>query len=342
MQPNTIFRKLSLVVSVGFFTTAAQADALTGTEILNQFNLVTLGNAVSYSHVDGRSFIGGELQGGTFVSHPADTPASTYAGLTVMGNTSGAMVNNFGAVITGNLSQSTINSGAAVVFGNANNTNFNGPAYVAGSSSANNFNGGQNPALATSPAATAATSTDMGAVLHGLSNQLSHLQSTGGSVSISAGKVTFDAVADSNGLAVFDLSAIDSAVFAASEFQFNLNGASTVIFNTDLASANISVNFLGGSAQVIGAKTIWNFYNATDLNIHNQWGGSILAPTASFSNGNNIEGGVFVQTLTQYGEIHSQPFVGQIPSVPEPESFALLLAGLGLLASHIRTQRKNA
>jgi hypothetical protein len=52
---------------------------------------------------------------------------------------------------------------------------------------------------------------------------------------------------------------------------------------------------------------------------------------AAFSNGNNIEGGVFVDSLVQRGEIHLQPFDGQIPPVPEPETYAMLLAGLGFL-----------
>jgi choice-of-anchor A domain-containing protein len=190
--------------------------------------------------------------------------------------------------------------------------------------------------LATGTAAMVSTSTNFGSVLTGLSSQLSHLASTGSTVTIDYGTATFNAVADANGVAVFDLTAVDTAVFGASQFQFNLNGATTLILNSDETSANISANFLGGSAQAIGAETLWNFYDATSLTINNQWGGSILAPSAAFSNHQNIEGGVFVNTLTQGGEIHLQPFSGQIPPgqippVPEPETYALLLVGLGFL-----------
>ena len=331
MRHQAIFSHLPLVIALGFVATPALADALTAGQVLNQFNLVVIDNATSSSDVEGRAFVGGNLTGGIYDGHSSATPASAYAGLTVEGSASNVMVNGNGAVIGGNLTHSTINSGSSVVFGNAFDNSFNGSADVVGYAIGNNFNGGQNPALATGAAATASTSTNFGSVLTGLSSQLSHLASTGSTVTIDNGKATFNAVANSSGVAVFDLTGIDAALFHANEFQFNLNGATTVILNSDETSANISANFLGGGAQAIGAETLWNFYDATNLTINNQWGGSILAPLAAFTNNQDIEGGVFVDTLTQRGEIHLQPFTGQIPPVPEPETYAMLLAGLGFL-----------
>jgi len=116
-------------------------------------------------------------------------------------------------------------------------------------------------------------------------------------------------------VAVFNLTAIDTTVFSQSQFQFNLNGATTIILNSDETTVNISANFLNGSAQGIGAKTIWNFYKATNVTINNQFGGSILAPLAAFTNNNNIEGSVFVKTITQRGEIHLQTFTGSVPNL---------------------------
>ena len=56
---------------------------------------------------------------------------------------------------------------------------------------------------------------------------------------------------------------------------------------------------------------------------------------AALSNANNIEGGVYVESLVQSGEIHyaSGGFKGNIAAVPEPETYAMLLAGLGMLAA---------
>ncbi|MFA7060844.1 MAG: collagen-binding domain-containing protein, partial [Pedobacter sp.] len=255
------------------------------------------------------------LSGGDYVQKPSSTPASDYAGLTVLGNTSDVHVNGLGAVIGGTLNSSTINSGSGVVFGKATWNMFNGPAYVGSSSYRNTFNGGTNASLATGTAATARNSTDFNAVLTNLSTQLSLLSSTGSTVTYVYGKAVFNAVPNSNGVAVFNLTAIDTTVFSKGEFEFKLNGATTVILNSDETTVNISANFLNGCAQSIGAKTLWNFYKATKVTINNQFGGSILAPLATFSNGNNIEGSVFVKTLTQWGEIHLQSFTGSVPNI---------------------------
>lgn len=320
---------------------AAVATPLTAQQILTQFNLVTLGNATSSSHVDGRSFIGGTLTGGDFAQHPGDIAASSYAGLTVMQSAANVHVNSNGAVVLGNLSNSAVqNGGVAAVLGNASGSNFNVAAYVAGSSSGNNFNGGH---LNSAPATVAAaSSTNFGSVLSGLSGSLSHLASTGSSVSLNGNRATFNAIANAQGLAVFDLTAIDTQVFSKGEFAFNLNGATTVVFNVDATSLNFSSNFLGGSAQALGANAIWNFYDATALTINNQFGGTVLAPLANLTNGNNIEGAVLVDTLTQRGEIHANRFTGSVVSVsavPEPETYALMLGGLALLSAVARRRR---
>ena len=353
MPFRPVFATLVLAVA-GLASGSANAVPLSSSEILKQFNTVVLGSATSSSHTDGRTYVGGALSGGDYVQHINQTPQSSYAGLTVAGSASNVKVNGLGAVVGGGLSNSTVNHGSSVIKGGVSNSNLNGAAYVEGSSSGN-FNGGKltTPDEVMVANLVASTSTDFRSVLGGLSDSLKTLGSTGSSVTFDGNLAIFNAVVNGDGLAVFDLTAIDTVLFSKGEFRFNLNGASSVILNTDVKSANISANFLGGSAQQDGSKLLWNFYNATDLTINNQWGGSLLATGAYLTNNQNIEGGVFVNGLDQRGEIHLQSFTGTLggnggnggdgapaASVPEPGSMALFAAGLGVMGWLSRRARR--
>jgi choice-of-anchor A domain-containing protein len=330
---NSTLRNISIALLAGqLLCSSAFATPVSAADALSQFNLIVFDDAVSSSHVDGRTIVGGSLTGGDYVQHPADAPTSGYAGLTVGGNAAGVNVNGLGIVTGGNLANANVNSGASTVLGNASNVNFNGGgAYVGGSATNSNFNGG----LSASLPGNAETANDAAALkteMLDLSKQIALLASTGSDVSIAGNRATFNAVAGVSGVAVFDLSAIDTELFKLGEFEFVLNGATTLIFNIDDSDANIAANFLAGSAKSIAQFALWNFYNADALVVETEFGGTILAPTASFRNENNIEGTVVVGSLLQHGEIHLQPFVGDPPgSVPEPGSVALLLAGLAAL-----------
>jgi choice-of-anchor A domain-containing protein len=341
-------RAFGLSVMVAVAPVVAHAE-LTFEQALNQFNLVVLGDAKSSSHVDGRTFIGGSLTGnGDFVQHPSDTPASAYTGLTVLGNAQVGSVNGLGVYVGGNLTQGNVNSGAARVQGNVSNANLNGnaPAAIGGTVSSSNINSGRIVGAAETAALAAAgaqaTAQDFATLFSQSSSFIAGLASTGSTVNIDHNLVTFNAVAI-NGVAVFDLSAIDDAVFAAGEFQFNLNGATTVIFNSDNTKIQTGANFRDSSALSYGKSFLWNFYNATDIVLGSQFGGSVLATNAKLTNYNNIEGSVVVKSLDQKGEIHLQPFTGDIPvtPVPEPGTYAMILAGLGLIG-HVVARRRKA
>ncbi|MDQ1833056.1 choice-of-anchor A family protein [Massilia scottii] len=326
-------RFAATAIAAAVFSTQAAATPLSTRQILHEFNAVVLTDLNSQSHVDGRTWVGGTATGGDYAQHANDTPASKYAGLTVMGNANRVQVNALGAVIGGNLSGATINAGSGVIHGNVHNSNLNGAAWVGGSLTGSNTNGGRLPSLdGTMQAnADAAHSTDFAATLGALSASLGQMSGTGSTVTFNGyGKATFNAVANASGVAVFNL--IDAGVFKASEFEFNLGDATTVILNASDESATIGANFLGGSAQTLGSKLIWNFRNATSITTNALFGGAILAPSARLTNNQNIEGGVFVKSLEQHGELHLQAFDGKLNPVPEPASGALLLAGLLMLA----------
>ncbi|MCB5185719.1 choice-of-anchor A family protein [Methylobacillus gramineus] len=324
------------MVASSFFSISAHA-ALDANQTFQQFNAVVLGNIDSTSHLHGRTWVGGSVVGGEYVHRTL--PASDYAGLTVIGNvqSSGSgKVLSAGAVIGGSLDNFHVNGGSAAILGNANNGHLNGPTYVQGTATNINFNGGKldtpNSILQTN--ISAATSTDFRTLLGNTSSDLRQLSNTS-SVTLNGNKATFTATADSTGLAVFNLSIEDSiSIFKLGEFDFILNNATTIIINSGLTDIDISANFLGGSAQKIASSTIWNFYDAETVDFGAQFGGSVLAVKADLKNTADIEGNVYVNNLTQRGQIHQYGFTGDIPvlAVPEPSTYAMFLAGLGLLA----------
>ncbi|MFN7727425.1 MAG: collagen-binding domain-containing protein [Rubrivivax sp.] len=326
---------------------ASQAAALTAIEVLQQFNLVTLGDATTSSHVDGRAFIGGHLHGQNAVigMHPNDTPASAYSALTVIGNVNTTQVTAGGMTTLGNVNGVIVNNGATAIAGNASNSNFNGSGgvYVGGTKNGVNSNSGSLSASTAAAMFATATSTDFSSVLNGASDSLKALSTTGSHWTVSGNRVTFHAIANAQGVAVFDLAGAGN-LLAYGEFDFDLGSATSVIFNSDVTSATINANVVGAGAQAVGNKMVWNFYNATYLNMVTQFAGSILATDALLTNSNNIEGGVFVNTLVQNGEIHLGAYTGVLPTppgqqVPEPGTLGLLAAAAAAAAW---TRRRSA
>jgi len=348
---------LSTLAAAAIFAAPAQAGSLNQQQIFDQFNVVTLGDMKSSSHVDGRTYVTGSMQGNGAVlgMHPNDMRASNYAAVTVKGvgvngnqpAMSNTQVTDKGAVVYGNVVNSIVNNGSSAIYGNSVNTSYNGngSVYVQGNTNGGNVNVTK---LSSVPAGSlqatnsaAATSTDMGKVLTAVSNQMKTYKSTGSTVDITSGKATFNAKVNSQGVAVFDLTTIESTLFNQNlvhEFSFNFNGATTVFMNSGITSGVINDNFLGGSAREAGQKVIWNFYDATDLTINAEFGGSILAVKSNLINNANIEGGVYVNNLDSRAEIHINNFAG---AVPEPETYAMMLAGLGLVGA-IARRRKAA
>lgn len=301
------------------FSHLANAGPVDATSLLNQYNLILAGNVTSTSEVEGNALIGGNVNGGQYNMH--QTSNAVVPSLTVGGNVYGNVITkgqglNIGGDIAGNV---TMNDGGDAFAGSVsasgslqNNANGNGSTSIIGdiSGSVNtnggntiyggnltgsaNANGGgsvsnQSVTAPFDPASQAANAIN---VLSQFSDHLSGLDSNS-SYTISGGRVTFNAVGDDSGLAIFSINDAKTFFDSAFEFDFNLTNAQSVLFNVfggDNSEFEIKANFLASAATRWGSSFLWNFVDATSLDFLAQFGGSILALNADVTNHNNLEG----------------------------------------------------
>ncbi len=303
-RPFAAATAIALVATAALSTAPAQAQSIAGLDALRTWNLVVLGDLTSSSEVEGRTFVGGDLNG-TSSNYQIRTPAaSTFdvPGLTVVGDVNGGaknLNNGSGALIGGNVNSGFNLNGApqtVKVGGSVANTNVNNNVLQSGLAASD-------PAFAVNLQQRASllnsSLTDMSRTLGGLASNSEFL--------ISGNRGTFNAVPNADGVAVFNITAVD--LDRIGEIKFNLNGADTAIVNVAGANVTLNDNFLGGT-NGLGEHVIWNFPDASKLDSTTAWGGSVLAPFAAATTGNYIEGSAVFGSLVQNGEFHLGTFIG--------------------------------
>jgi choice-of-anchor A domain-containing protein len=309
-------RRLAIVSAATLFglsSTPASAAALDAATILSDFNAVIYSNASNSSDIEGAAVIGGNANLATVYNKPTSSQPAGFGALTVYGSTSGNNIN--------------INNG-----GNAYVDSADRGAHI-------NFNGGGNYI-----GAPGFSIKDFETPLNTLSTSLSRLASTEALPVISSSggnnNLVFKATPGANGIAVFDITAAQLAEI--SSFSIDLNGAASVIFNVSGASVTYAANDESGSAWA--DKILWNFYDATTVNLNTLIGGTVLATGASVTNGNQIDGTLVASSLTGNGELHDYGFDGALPTkkLPEPSSITLLGVGVGLLGCRALFRRKKS
>ncbi|MES2165345.1 MAG: choice-of-anchor A family protein [Pseudomonadota bacterium] len=173
------------------------------------------------------------------------------------------------------------------------------------------------------------------------SNSLSKLSTTGtateqwGGLNIAGSKKSVE---------VIDVDA--KTLSKVSYFNFsNLNAGSTLIVNV----SGDKGSFNGGYQGFENYNVLFNFYQATDLGIHTGLTANILAPLASINGGSGvINGNVIVDSWSSSVQINANHFFkpidvrGYTSAVPEPETYAMLLAGLGLVGFTARRRKLAA
>lgn len=354
--------------------TLLPTSAERGLGAMRELNVITFGDLTSGHSVEGRTFVGGNVSGGNYGNGSVTTPtqgfkASNRATLTAVGNAQNLTLNNgnngqtgtkvdAGAVARGqfggNASFITVNDLPQSGFANI---------QVGGQFNAQNFNpenrkraqfGGSAINTNSSPFITQAISLNtLAGDLATQRDQLrldlqalsAHLKgfgpSQGASVTYANNKLTFNASAVTGSFAVFNIAGTDLA--QNGEIFFNLpmkNGSPlTTIINVSGISVMHSIN---ANSQLSSAtpSVIWNFFEATTLNLQSSLYGSVLAAGADVTNGGRLNGSVVSRSLKQNAQIHGGTFAGfNVAVVPEPRSWALMIAGFGLVGAALRRRR---
>lgn len=226
--------------------------------------------------------------------------------------------------------------------GNLSYTNgqlFQGNAVVGGTATTVGFNV-QNGTLASgSPVDFAAE----GAALQSLAATLG-ATAANGTVANNYGSLLL--TGSQSGLNVFSLTASDLA--SAHGLTIAAAAGSKVLVNVAGSSAswqNMGIN-LGGIAS---GDVLFNFFDATDLSLSGIGiNGSVLAPNAAvtFNNG-QLNGLLVAGSFDGTGELHNTGYTGGLfdtpaGAVPEPETWAMMLLGFGVLGVGMRSRSRRA
>jgi choice-of-anchor A domain-containing protein len=281
--------------------TSAFAGTLTAATILSDFNAVIYTNGSTQSDIEGAAVIGGNFSGATVFNNPAagQSQPNGIGALTVFGNTGGNPVNldNGGSAYVGGTKGATVD-------------------FNSGSSGKGSYLGSVPNVLS-----------DFETPLNALSTALAGLSATG-SLPATGNNEVITAAPGTSGIAVIDTTA--AALDSIQSFSINLGSASSLIINVSGPAADFSANDENATSDA--GKVVWNFYQATNVTLPNQIGGTILATGANVSNGNQIDGDLIAASWTGTGELHDYAFTGALPgtNAPVPEPGSLSLIGVGL------------
>lgn len=348
MKPYFLVASAAFALAV---PAAIFASPVISTDALREWNLIVLGDLESSSEVEGRTFVGGDLSGNSsnYMIRDPGVSIKDQPGLTVVGNVTGGtknLNNGSGAVVGGNVESGFNLNGSPQnvrVGGSIANTNINNNRVQSGlAANDSSFSADLNRQQRL-----------LDSSLHSLSATMADMK-TNSTADFSGNRATFNAAPDSNGMAVFNISA--DKLNSVGEIGFNLNGADTAVVNVSGANIRLDDNFLGGT-NGLGEHVIWNFNEAKSLDLSTAWGGSILAPDAAARTGNYIQGSAVFGSLKQNGEMHLGTYTGGYfpPStppegssgggggavdVPEPGTLGLLL--LAIAGLFWRNRRRKA
>ncbi|MDZ5632050.1 MULTISPECIES: choice-of-anchor A family protein [unclassified Janthinobacterium] len=304
-------RTLPLISAALFafsFSASAQATVI-DLGVANGYSAFIFGN-IGSSNASGFTSVGGSLAAGGNIYLDSYSVGSNKK--------PGSAVNTLVAGNNLNIGSGTINGTGVYGVSNANGSVTAPSWYPTGTFSKGN-----------------ASTLDFAAAqqqLTTLSGDVAKLQSNGTVISQYGGfKLVGDVNADVN---VFTIAANDLHNLTLD--VSSLKSTASIIINGTATNITMSGGFdnFGSFAD----RTLLNFANATTTNLNNVGiNGSILAPNSAFSGSGSMNGTLIANSVSSvnYGHV-SMNGAGfntvSVSAVPEPGTYAMLLAGLGLLA----------
>lgn len=304
-----------LILSTALAAGAARAGVV---EInIGGANLYSLGNF---------NPTGAEVQGSLLVGK--DMNAASY---TVNKNNKDAFGSSgYALVVGGNLSY---NSGSIQ----------NGSYYAGGTT---NITSNTGLDTATKSSTSPVSFADLSTTMKSTSTALAAVAKTG-ATTVQYGGMTL--TGGSGNVQVFDIKSTDLA--AVNYFNFaNLSAKETLILN--VSGTNVKMQ---GGGSFGNYNVLYNFYEATTLDFSSvALYGTVLAPLATVtSSGGDIHGSAVVGNWASSTTLHADAgtafqatdvtgFAAAVSPVPEPGTYAMLLAGLGLVGFAVRRRKNKA
>jgi choice-of-anchor A domain-containing protein len=304
--------------------TLVAASAIASATPLSDYNLILSGDlnvSGGSGHIEGKSFIGGNVVNGSIFSQKLDK-SSTEDTVKVVGNfaSNGAMHVEAGYV--------------------AYQGTFSGPTTIC-----NGTGMGQSGCLKQiSDGSLTTEKTSLLAELASEGNYYSGLAtSSGTSITGDSNNKTFAYTGAATDLAVFNISAFDLANI---NWTLSLGNAINVLINvTDTGSSfNAGNAHVNNGFQNNANNVLWNFGGVSDLFFGDSWYGSILALDVTIHTGSNLNGAIAAKSYVGNGEIHNYHWSYTPPKPPvevsEPSTLLLSLLGLSMvLIGRVRRQK---
>ncbi|MBY0557539.1 MAG: choice-of-anchor A family protein [Burkholderiaceae bacterium] len=323
---NLMKRVLPLVLSIAAMGTAQAAVPSFDLGAASAYSAYIYGNVSGITDIEGRLAVGGNVSiNGTSIGYRAPY-GTTGPGLVVGGDVKFTGGNLYGAP------NKNVDTNASIGPITEYTTNLYGKGVYGGNNTSSSYH---NLTKADISKVTDFSATK--ASLTALSNTLSKQASNGTSVNFANGGIELVGNGQS-GVQIFNLTTHNLTNLSLS----NVGADAAVVINV---TGTGDVKFSGGQdgqLKALRGNVLFNLNGATGVNIATLTWGSILANDANLFGTGHLEGTIVANSISSAVEVGWEPYKGYVAApVPEPETYAMLLGGLGLVGVLARRRRKQ-